>query len=117
MAFLPRPVSPTSAIADMVAFIRERRKHQYVFAALAVAIPILMFYAFQNEFNRSPQWKQPVITYVEQWRPDRTLKDIVAQQAKDLPGELARKKAEAEAEAAHKAELIRLKERLRAVGI
>ncbi len=117
MAFLPRPVSPVSAIADMVTFIRERRQHQYVFAALSVAIPILVFYAFLSEFNRVEQWKPPVITYIDQWGPQRSRAEIQAQQARDLPGELARKKAQADAEAAHKADLIRLKSRLRAVGI
>jgi hypothetical protein len=116
MKFLPRPSTPRNALSDMIEFVRERRQHQYVFAALAIAIPTLTLYAIANEFDRKPEWKPPTVTYMTQWRASRTPAQVRAQQAIDLPAELARKKAARDAEAARKAQFVRLKTKLKAVG-
>ncbi len=116
MAFLPKPAPIGEAWSDMVRFVFQRRPHQYVFAALAVAIPVLTFYAFVNQFSYEKEYKLPPVTYVEQWPTDRTRAEMIARQQKDLPGELARKKAAAEAVARRKAMFKKLQTQFKSIG-
>jgi len=117
MAFFPRPASPAAAWRDMTNFLRQRRRHQIVFATLAVAIPIIVMFAFLDEFTRVEIWKPPPITYVKQWSADRTRAEIAAQQARDLPAEQARRKRLEQLEAERRAQFKRLKDRLSVIGI
>jgi hypothetical protein len=98
-------------------FLRQRRRHQIVFAALAIAIPIAVLLAFVDEFNRTPEWHPPEVMYVQQWSAERTRAEIAAQQARDLPGELAKKKQIEEFQAERRAQFKRAREALRSVGI
>jgi hypothetical protein len=117
MSIIPRPSSPRVAWRDAVSFLRQRRPHQIVFAALAIGIPILVILAFMNEFNRRPEWHPPEVMYVEQWSAERTRAEIAAQQARDLPGELAKKKEIEAFQAERRAQFKRAREALRSVGI
>jgi len=116
MAFLPKPAPVGEAWSDMVAFVTERRPHQYVFAALAVAIPVLTFYAFVNQFSYEKEYTLPPVTYVKQWSAERTRAEMMAQQKKDLPAELARKKALADAIAKRKAMFKKMEAQFKSVG-
>lgn len=116
MAFLPKPAPIGEAWSDMVAFVFQRRPHQYVFAALAVGIPILTFYAFVNQFSYEKEYQLPPVIYVKQWPAERTRAEMVAQQKRDLPGELARKKALADAIAKRKAMFKKMETQFKSVG-
>jgi hypothetical protein len=117
MSIIPRPASPRVAWRDAVSFLRQRRPHQIVFVALAIGIPILVFLAFINEFNRTPEWHPPEVMYVQQWTAERTRAEVAAQQARDLPAELAKKKQIEEFQAERRAQFKRAREALRSVGI
>ncbi|WP_293880453.1 hypothetical protein [Sphingomonas sp.] len=117
MAILPRPSSPRVAWRDAVSFMRQRRPHQIVFMALAIAIPLLVIGGFVNEFNRTPAWKEPEVMYVQQWTAERTRAEVAAQQKRDLPGELAERKRIADFQAERRAQFKRARDALRNVGI
>jgi hypothetical protein len=116
MALLPKPAPLGDAWSDMVGFVFQRRPHQYVFAALSVAIPILVYWGFVDQFSYEKEYIPPTPIYVQQWSTERTRADMQAQQAKDLPGELARKKAQADAIEKRKAMFRKLQAQLKAVG-
>lgn len=100
MAILPRPSSPLEAWRDLREFVRAPRKHKIVFAALACAFPVLLIWAMIRDGNVRQEWIPPTIVYVQQWPASRTATEARAQQAQDLPAELAaRKSQEAAAEA------------------
>ena len=117
MAFLPPPVSPRAAWLDALGYIRQRRRHQLVFAALSLAAPVVLISAFMNEFNRTAEWQPPTVIYVKQWSAERTLAEVRAQQAKDLPAELAARKRIADEEAARHESLLKIKKQLSDIGI
>lgn len=116
MAFLPKPAPLGDAWSDMIAFVFERRPHQYVFAALSLAATALMLWAFTAQFSPEPEYVPPTVVYVEQWSAARTRAETEAQQKKDLPAELARKKAEADAIEARKAMFRKLQAQLKSFG-
>lgn len=104
MAILPRPSSPRAAWRDIRDVIAAPRKHKIVFAALSFAFPALLFWALIREAKIDEVWTPPTIIYVKQWPASRTAAEVRAQQARDLPAELARKKErEAAAEAQRQA--------------
>lgn len=98
MAFLPRPVSPSRAIADLWRFLRARRRHEFAFGMLAIGITGLWFAMIFDKLNPKAEWRSPTVMYVKQWPKTRTAADVRAQQAIDAP----REKAEREALAAEK---------------
>ena len=108
MAFLPRPVRPTRAFADLRDFIGQRRKHELVFAALSVAMTLVIVLAMVKQFESKREWQPPEITYVKEWPTSRTRLDIQQQQARDLPGELARQRALEKAQAERRAQFQRV---------
>ncbi len=104
MAFLPKPSSPRAAWRDFRDAITAPRKHKMVFAALSLAFPALIFIGMARQARVDEDWVPPTIVYVQQWPASRTLAEVRAQQAKDLPAERAAKKArEAQAEATRQA--------------
>jgi hypothetical protein len=104
MAILPKPASPVGAIRDLIEVVRAPRKHKIVFAALSFALPALILFGMLRQAHVDEVWVPPTIVYVKQWPADRSLAEVRAQQAKDLPAELAAKKeAEAKAEATRQA--------------
>ncbi len=113
---LPKPAPIGEAWSDMVTFVTQRRPHQYVFAALSVTIPILVFIGFLGQFDYEKEYIPPEPIYVEQWTDKRTRAEMMAQQAKDLPGELARKKAREDAIEKRKAMFRKMEAQLKAFG-
>jgi hypothetical protein len=79
---LPRPASPRALWADLRAFTSERRPHQWVAAALAIAIPLAIIFVFylDGSTNILPG---PQLIYVESWPANRTDAQIKAQQKID----------------------------------
>lgn len=76
---LPRPASPRFLWADMKAFWRERPRHQWVAALLALMVPlgiILVFY-IDSGTNLTPR---QTTTKLEIWRADRSDEQIKADQ-------------------------------------
>lgn len=81
MAVFPRPSRPSVVWADLKLFFSTRRKHQWVFAALSVAAPILIIMGFVHDSHFDREYHRQV-RYVESWRADRSAEEIAAQQAK-----------------------------------
>lgn len=118
MFFLRRNkhVSSVGPLQDLRDVLRIRHRYQlwFLLAAFATTGLILAGFYFDSYFERA--YKREII-YVQNWRADRTLDEIVAQQKID---EKARQKREAEAKA--KAEKKRLEykkvdDRLKSWGI
>ena len=88
MAIYPRPVSLREALADFRAFLRQRGREQWIGAALAVLVTIIIIIEFlvDSQINTAPP---PRIIYVEQWSANRTDAEIIADQKKSQ----AKKKA------------------------
>ncbi len=97
MAIFPRAVSPRAAWRDLRTAIAQPRKHRIVFAALSLALPAGIFLAMFNQAKVDEEWIPPKITYIRQWSADRSIAEVRAQQAVDLPKELAAKKAREDA--------------------
>jgi hypothetical protein len=106
---LPRPASPRALWADLRAFASERRPHQWVAAALAIAIPagIIGIFYLDGNTNIMPG---PQLIYVESWPASRTDAQIKAEQKID---QAARDKFRKERQAQFK----RLDEKLERLGI
>ena len=104
MAILPKPSSPVGAIRDLIEVIRAPRKHKMVFAALSFVLPAAILVGMLQQAHVDEEWVPPTIVYVKQWPANRSIVDVRAQQARDLPAELAAKKErEAAAEATRQA--------------
>ncbi|MFL6735330.1 MAG: hypothetical protein ACJ8EY_11640 [Sphingomicrobium sp.] len=82
MAIFPRPVGPRAAIADLLAFMRQRSREQRIGAVLAVLATAFIVFEFfiDSKINTAPPQQ---IVYVKQWSSDRTDAQIVADQKKD----------------------------------
>lgn len=90
MAIFPRPVRPSAALADLRAFLSERRPHQWAFAALALFLTAMILAGFQIDSHLDdPVWKEPDVIYVKPYAANRSRAEIIAQQQRDLPAELA----------------------------
>jgi hypothetical protein len=108
MAILPRPSSPLAAWRDFRDFVGQPRKHKIVFAALSFALPAVIFWAMIREAKLDEVWVPPTIIYVKQWPASRSAAEARAQQAKDLPSEIARKKEREDAAEARRQSYRRL---------
>jgi hypothetical protein len=109
---LPRPVRPSRAIADFVAYVRQMKRSQIWGGVLAVGVTLLWFWAIFDKLYPPEPYKPPEVSYVTQWPATRTAEEVRAQQARDLPRELAEKKRREEAEAARRAQYDRLAKQL-----
>jgi hypothetical protein len=92
MAILPPAVGPRAALRDLTAFLRQRSREQVIAASLAVLITVIIVIIFfvDSKINTAPPAQ---IVYVENYGPDRTDADIIADQKKASE---ERRKAEAE---------------------
>jgi hypothetical protein len=81
MAILPPTVGPRAALRDLTAFMRQRSRDQLIGAALAVLVTVIIVIVFfvDSKINTAPP---PQIIYVENYGPDRTDADIIADQKK-----------------------------------
>lgn len=105
---LPRPSSPRALWADLKGFAADRGKHQWIAAAIALAIPGILIGLFVLDSNSIKA--EPQLIYVESWSADRTDAEIIADQ----------KKRQAEKEALQQErqrQMKRLGERLEKIGI
>ncbi|WP_414901107.1 hypothetical protein ACMT1E_14460 [Sphingomonas flavalba] len=84
MSFL-RFFNIAAALRDLRQFLATRRKHDLLFAALAVGITTTVMVGFYLDgfVNMMPPWKRQ-ITYIESWPADRSLEEILAQQKIDM---------------------------------
>ena len=112
MSILPPAVRPSRALADLRQFWGERRRHQIVYAALAVASTSFVLFAFWQSFTVTEEWQPPEVQYVQQWPASRTDAEVRAQQAKDAPREIAEKKAAAAKAEARRLQFKRLADKL-----
>ena len=81
MAILPPIVGPRAALNDLQAFLGQRSREQVLAATLAVLVTIIIIIIFlvDSKINTAPP---PQIVYVENYGPDRTDADIIADQKK-----------------------------------
>ncbi len=81
MPFIPPPVSPRAAFADFRAFLRQRGREQWIGAALAVLVTVIIVIEFlvDSKINTAPPAQ---VIYAEQWTANRTDAEIVADQKK-----------------------------------
>lgn len=81
MAILPPTVGPRAALRDLKAFLGQRSREQVLGATLAVLVTIIIVIVFfvDSKINTAPE---PTIVYVENYGPDRTDADIIADQKK-----------------------------------
>ena len=106
---LPRPASPRVLWEDLRAFWKERPRHQWLAAVLAVLIPIGIIVAFyvDGQTNLTPR---QTIYYVNSWSADRSDDEIKAKQKADLEERRIR-------EERRRREFQRLDENLNRLGI
>jgi hypothetical protein len=112
MAFFPRPVWPMRALGDLWHYLKARPRHEYVILLVSIAMTFTWFSAIFYKLYPKPEYKPPAVMYVTQWKATRTAADVRAQQAKDLPAELAAKRAAEKAEAEKRAKYQRLAKQL-----
>ena len=81
MSWFPSPVGPRAAFADLRAFVRQRGREQWIGAALAVLVTIIIVIEFlvDSKINTAPPRQ---VIYVESWSANRTDAEIVADQKK-----------------------------------
>ena len=79
MAILPPTVGPRAALRDLKAFLGQRSREQVLGATLAVLVTIIIIIIFlvDSKINTAPE---PTVVYVENYGPDRTDADIIADQ-------------------------------------
>ena len=82
MSWIPRPVGPRAALADLRAFMRQRSREKVIGAILAVLVTAIIVIEFliDSKINTAPP---ATIIYPESWKADRTDAEIVAQQKID----------------------------------
>jgi hypothetical protein len=76
---LPRPARPSVAYADLRDFLRQRPRHRWVAATLAVIIPMALLAAFFVDASMSAR-PRPDIHYINSWPADRSDEEIKASQ-------------------------------------
>jgi hypothetical protein len=92
--FFPRPSRPGVVLADLRAFLATRQRHQWLFAALSLAIPF--YFVTLMLFNsKEKAYKPPEVTFVTSYAKNRTDAEIRAQQKIDTE-KLKAEKAERE---------------------
>jgi hypothetical protein len=74
-------VGPRAALKELNAFLGQRSREQVLAATLAVLVTIIIIIIFlvDSKINTAPP---PQIFYVENYGPDRTDADIIADQKK-----------------------------------
>lgn len=78
---LPRPSTPAAAWRDLKAFLDQRGRYRYVFAAVSILMPALIVTGFYLDSRTEPPG--PQLIYVQSWSADRSDEVIKAQQKID----------------------------------
>jgi hypothetical protein len=95
MSFFPRPSSPSGALRDLMAFMRQRSREQVIGATLALLVTAIIVIEFVIDSN-SVAKPQPQVVEVQLYAPNRTDAQIAADQKKDQAAREAAKKADQE---------------------
>ena len=93
MSFFPRPSTPTTALRDLLAFMRQRSREQVIGAVLAILVTAVIVVEFVIDSNRAAA-PTPQVVEVELYSPKRTDAQIAADQKKDQAAMTAAKKAD-----------------------
>ena len=89
---LLRHLSPLRAVRDLRGFLKLRHRYEPLFMLGAFLVTLLVVAAVFKDSYFERAYKREII-YVQNWRADRTLDEIIAQQKID---EAKRQKIEAE---------------------
>jgi hypothetical protein len=81
MSWFPRPSGPRALIADFREFTRQRSRVQWIGAAVAIAMPLLIIGGFYHDSSHGIA-PGPQLIYVESWPANRTDAQIKADQVK-----------------------------------
>ena len=93
MSFFPRPSSPSGAIRDLLAFMRQRSREQLIGASLALIVTAVIVIEFVVDSNSVSQ-PEPQVVEVDLYAANRTDAEIIADQKKDQAEREAQKKAD-----------------------
>lgn len=85
--------SPLRALRDLRAFLGSRKPYEVGFMALSIAITWTVVLVFARDTNVERDYQEPDIIFVKNYKADRSIEEIRAQQKVDLPAEQARKDA------------------------
>jgi hypothetical protein len=93
MSFFPKPSSPSGALRDLFAFMRQRSREQVIGACLALLVTAIIVIEFlvDSKENMTPP---PQVVEVQLYAPNRTDAQIAADQKKDQAKQEAIKKAD-----------------------
>ncbi len=83
------PEHDASAFSDLVAVLRQRVAHRWLFIALAIGIPGLFIIGFIAQFTVEKDYHPPEVIFFKNWNANRSEAAIKAQQALDAPQERA----------------------------
>lgn len=89
MQFFAR-FAPLRAINDLRAYLAQRQPYEVIFLFLAIVVTTLVIVGFVHDSHEERVYKREIV-YFESWPASRSDAEIKAQQARDLPKELARK--------------------------
>jgi hypothetical protein len=95
MSFFPRPSSPSAALRDLFAFMRQRSREQVIGASLAILVTAIIVIEFMvdSKMDTAPP---PQVVDVQLYPSNRTDAQIVADEKKDQAEREAAKKADQE---------------------
>ena len=79
---LPRPAFPRALVADVRDFWRNRPRHTWFAAALAVGTAAAIFFTFYLDYGTVVDRREQVM-FIESWPASRTDAEIVAKQKAD----------------------------------
>lgn len=77
-------ISTVGALSDLRSVLRIRHWYQLWFMLAAAAVTGAVLWGFWKDANIKAPYKREII-YVENWRADRTIEEIIAQQKIDEP--------------------------------
>jgi len=82
MPVLPPFFGPRAAIADLLAFMRQRSREQRIAGVLAIVATaaIVLGFFYDSSINPKPV---TTVTFPQSWSADRTDAQIIADQKKD----------------------------------
>lgn len=111
-----RPISTVGALADLRNALRIRHRYQFWFLLAAAIVTGLILFGFYKDSVFKAPYKREII-YFQNWRADRTLDEIIAQQKIDEPirqKKIAEEKAKAEK---RRQEYKKIDDKLKEIGI
>jgi len=76
-------LNPVRALRDLRGFLHTRQKHEIWFMFASAVMCVLIVAAFVADSHVEKPYVPPEIIYVQNWRADRTLAEIEAQQKID----------------------------------